>query len=84
MMVHNYEPRWRSQHVALVEYPLETRKSRENRWENAKYTSSTEGSRRGNSWTQLGVVKFHSLCERVKEQRDLEESGDRLEEYLRN
>ena len=50
MMVHNYEPRWRSQHVALVEYPLETRKSRENRWENAKYTSSTEGSRRGNSW----------------------------------
>ena len=47
LLVINYEPRWQSQHDALMEHPLESRKSRERRWKEAKYTSSAEGRRRG-------------------------------------
>ena len=30
------------------------------------------------------LVKFNSLCEMVKDQRNLEETGDRVEKDLRN
>jgi hypothetical protein len=60
------------------------RKMREKQWKDARYTSSTEGSRRGNSWTREGLLKFNSLYEMVREQRASEESGDTVDNYLRN
>jgi hypothetical protein len=67
-----------------VQYPHECRKSQEKKWKDALYTSSTEGSRRGNSWTRQGLLKFNSLCQMVKEQRASEETGDTVENHLRN
>jgi hypothetical protein len=84
LLVENYEPRWQSQHEALVQYHHECRKSREKKWKDALYTSNTEGSRRGNSWTRQGLLKFNSLCQMVKEQRASEETGDTVENHLRN
>jgi hypothetical protein len=82
LMVVNYEARWTSQHVALMENPQESRKAREKLWKDARYTSSTEGSRRGQSWTKEGMLKFNSLCEMVKTQRDKEETGITVEKQL--
>jgi hypothetical protein len=85
LLVDNYEPRWQSQYKAVVAYPHQDgRRMREKQWKDARYTSSTEGSRRGNSWTREGLLKFNSLCEMVREQRTSEESGDTVDNYLRN
>jgi hypothetical protein len=85
LLVDNYEPRWQSQHEAMVEYPQhESRKMRETQWRDPRHTSSTDGSRRGNSWTREGLLKFNSLREMVREQRASEESGDTVDNYLRN
>jgi hypothetical protein len=69
-MVVNYEARWTSQHEVLMENPHESRKTCEKLWKDARYTSSTEGSRRGQTWTKEGMLKFNSLCEMVKVQRE--------------
>jgi hypothetical protein len=74
LMVVNYEAQWTSQHEALMENPHESRKTREKLWKDARYTSSTEGNRRGQSWTR-GDVKLNSLYEMVKVQREKEETG---------
>jgi hypothetical protein len=83
LLVVSYEQRWISQHEAMVMFPDETRKEREARSNNALYTSSTEGSRRGQSWDKKGLLKFNSLCEMVKEQRAADTMGDKIEEDLR-
>jgi hypothetical protein len=83
LMVANYEPRWTSQYEATLEYPGGSRKTREKKWKDARYTSSTEGSRRGQSWTKEGLLRFNSLCEMVKGQRAIEETGITVEKYLR-
>jgi hypothetical protein len=83
LMVVNYEARWTSQYEAIAGYPAESRKIRAKRWKDVRYTSSTEGCRRGQSWTRKGLLKFNSLCEMVKTQRAKEETGSTVENYLR-
>ena len=75
LLVVNYEDRWRSQHEAGERQMGESQKSRASKWAEAKYTSATDGSRRGNSWSQEGMKKFNALAEMVKEQRAEAESG---------
>ena len=73
LMLINYEPRWRSQHAAKLQFPDATNKEREVKWEDARCTSSTDGTRRGQSWKKEGVVQFNVLCAMVQEQRSREE-----------
>jgi hypothetical protein len=82
LMLVNYEARWTSQHEALMENPRESRKTHEKLWKDARYTSSTESIRRGQSWTKEGMLKFNSLCEMVKAQREKEETGSTVEKQL--
>jgi hypothetical protein len=82
LMVVNYEARWTSQYEAMIEYPGELRKTSEKKWKDAVYTSSTEGSRRGQSWRKEGLLRFNSLCEMVKGQWAREETGIKVESYL--
>jgi hypothetical protein len=49
----------------------------------AKYTSATEGSRRGNSWSKDGLRKFNSLSIMVKDQRTTnDDTGTVVDEDL--
>jgi hypothetical protein len=82
LMVVNYEAWWTSLHEALIENLHESRKTCEKLWKDARYTSSTEGSRHGQSWTKEGMLKFNSLCEMVKAPREKEESGITVEKQL--
>jgi hypothetical protein len=84
LMVLNYEPRWLSQHKAKVEHPNRSRRTREQLWKDARFTSSTEGNRRGQSWTKEGLLRFNNLCTMVKAQREVEETGDTVEKDLRD
>jgi len=69
LLVVNYEARWRSQHNSVVRNPSGTRRQQAETWEDGKYTSTTEGSRRGVSWQGQGLMKFNELSELVKRQR---------------
>jgi hypothetical protein len=51
-------------------------------WKDAMYTSITDGSRRGQSCTKEGMLKFNSLCEMVKAQWEKEETGGTVEKQL--
>jgi hypothetical protein len=82
LMVVNYEARWMLQHEALMGYPHESRKTRDKMWKDALFTSSTEESRCGQSWTKEGMLKFNSLCEMVKSQQRKEETGSNVEKQL--
>ena len=70
LLLVNYEDRWRSQHEAEQLLPGGTNKERSQRWEDARYTSTTEGARRGSSWPREGLVKFNQLSAMVKNQRE--------------
>ena len=70
LLVLNYEARWCSQHNAEVRIPGGTRQQQSETWEDGKYTSTTEGSRRGVSWRGEGLVKFNTLSQMVKQQRE--------------
>jgi hypothetical protein len=82
LLVVNYEKRWTSQHEAELSLPGGTKQERSERWEDAKYTSSSEGARRGVSWPREGLVKFNELSKMVKDQRgeDEEEGEDNVAE----
>lgn len=69
LLVVNYEDRWISQHAAALGNPGATRRDILAKWVDARYTSATEGSRRGVSWTKEGLLKFNELSEMVKRQR---------------
>jgi hypothetical protein len=70
LLVVNYENRWRSQHTADMSLPGGTGKERSKLWKDARYTSATEGARRGASWPKEGLLKFNELSAMVKLQRD--------------
>jgi hypothetical protein len=70
LLVINYENRWQSQHAADMRLPGQTGKERSKYWDDARYTSATEGARRGASWSRDGLLKFNELSAMVKEQRD--------------
>ena len=72
LLVINYESRWRSQHAATMRLPRGTGKERSKLWNDARYTSATEGARRGASWPREGLVKFNELSTLVKFQRGSE------------
>jgi hypothetical protein len=72
LLVMNYEARWRSQHNAVVCKPSGTRQEQKDMWEDGRYTSTTEGSRRGVSWQGQGLLKFNELSEMVKRQRGVD------------
>jgi hypothetical protein len=79
LLVVNYEKRWTSQHKAELSLPGGTAsQERSERWEDAKYTSSNEGARRGVSWPREGfLVKFKELSKMVKDQRGVDkEEGE--------
>ena len=78
LLLVNYEDRWRSQHEAEQVLPGGTSKKRSQWWEDARYTSATEGARRGSSWPQEGLVKFNELSAMMKSQREaaMETEGD--------
>jgi hypothetical protein len=79
LLVVNYGKRWTSQHKAeLSLLPGGTSQERSERWEDAKYTSSNEGARRGVSWPREGfLVKFKELSKMVKDQRGVDkEEGE--------
>ena len=63
-----------------------TKVSREHQddWADAKYTSTTEGSRRGQSWSRDGVTKFNELTKMVQARRRAKENCEAMEENLRN
>ena len=84
LLVVNYEDRWRSQHEAEMLLPGGTSKERSQRWEDAKYTSATEGARRGSSWPREGLLKFNELSKMVKRQREEVETEEDVEENLMN
>jgi hypothetical protein len=85
LLVINYEDRWRSQHEAERLLPGGTSKERSQRWEDAKYTSATEGARRGSSWPREGLLKFNELSGMVKRQREeVMETEEDVEENLMN
>ena len=69
LLVINYEKRWRSQHDADMRLPSGTNKERSKLWADARYTSATEGARRGTSWPREGLAKFNELSAMVKLQR---------------
>jgi hypothetical protein len=70
LLVVNYEERWQSQHAAERRLPDGTSQDRSALWEDARYTSATEGARRGASWPKEGLVKFNELSAMVRLQRD--------------
>jgi hypothetical protein len=70
LLVINYENRWRSQHAADMRLPGQTGKERSKCWDDARFTSATEGARRGASWSRDGLLKFNELSAMVKAQRD--------------
>jgi hypothetical protein len=80
----NYEERWRSQYSNLVRFPDVSSGERKNRTFQASYTSATEGSRRGQSWSKEGLEKFNYLCHMIRRKRDHEISGQRMEVQLRH
>jgi hypothetical protein len=82
LMVLNYEPWWLSQHEEKVEHPNRSRWTREKLWKDARFTSSTEGNRRGQSWTKEGLLRFNNLCTMVKAQREVEETEATVEKNL--
>jgi hypothetical protein len=83
LMVINYERRWLSQHEAKLEHPNHSRQTREQLWKDARYTSSTEGNRRGQSWIKDGLLRFfNSLCTMVKAQWEVEDTGATVEKSL--
>jgi hypothetical protein len=86
LLVVNYEDRWRSQHAADLSLPGGTGKERSKLWKDARYTSATEGARRGASWPKEGLVKFNELSAMVKRQREhdnVENGESRVETDLR-
>jgi hypothetical protein len=72
-------------HAALVNSAGECadRHNQSKKWVDAKYTSATEGSRRGNSWSKDGLRKFNSLSIMVKDQRTNDDTGTAVDEDLR-
>ena len=83
LLVINYEERWRSQHELGDENLTETRNHRKKDWTDAAYTSATEGSRRGISWSKAGLKKFNDLCLMVRDQRANARTGGKVETDLR-
>jgi hypothetical protein len=82
LMVVNYEQRWDSQHHAVSVEPAGAgRDILSKHWVDANYTSATEGSRQGVSWSNAGLVKFNELSEMVQQQRE-EDTGKEVEEEL--
>ncbi len=69
-LVINYENGGRSQHAADMRLPGQTGKERSKYWDDARFTSATEGARRGASWSRDGLLKFNELSAMVKVQRD--------------
>jgi hypothetical protein len=59
------------------------RHNQSKKWVDAKYTSATEGSRRGNSWSKDGLRKFNSLSIMVNNQHTNDDTGMAVDEYLR-
>jgi hypothetical protein len=82
LLVVNYETRWNSQHAAEMSLPGGTSQERSDKWEDAKYTSSSEGARRGVSWPREGLVKFNELSQMVKRQREVEGEESMVEAEL--
>jgi hypothetical protein len=82
LMVVNYQERWDSQHHAVsVEAAGAKRDVLSRHWVDANYTSATEGSRRGVSWSNAGLVKFNQLSEMVRKQRE-EDTENEVEDEL--
>ena len=85
LMVISYEPRWVSQHkAALLCNALKVSRKHQEHWNDAEYTSTTEGSRRGQSWSRAGVQKINSLALLVKARREAAENCTSVEEDLRD
>jgi hypothetical protein len=85
MLVLNYEARWVSQYDAAVRLSGgKIMKNQSKHWVDARFTSATEGSRRGVSWSKEGLLKFNSMAEMVKLRRGSEVTGSDVEEDLRN
>jgi DNA primase len=79
LLVMNYEARWQSQHTAIVVNPSGTKQEQSEMWKDGRYTSTTEGSRRGVSWQGQGLVKFNELSQMVKQQRGVDKDLAREE-----
>ena len=62
LMLINCEPRWRSQHAAKLQFPDAANKEREVKWKDARCTSSTDGTRRGQSWKKEGIAHSSTSC----------------------